>query len=143
MHPAALLVPTTSVLHVSWHQLRKVLREFAYFTRISDEDLEKERKVVLEDASPDLNVPFQSVTGSFLQSWFSQEWRESRSAQGRLSERYIQAVLIVLIFLLDGSANFLSIPWQGTLWCWLQILRATPYWDTWQSTSLAIFAKNG
>ena len=31
------------------HQLRKVLREFAYFTRISDEDLEKERKVVLED----------------------------------------------------------------------------------------------
>ncbi|CAE7216324.1 unnamed protein product, partial [Symbiodinium necroappetens] len=50
------------------HQLRKVLREFAYFTRISDEDLEKERKVVLE------------------------EWRESRNAQGRLSERYIQAL---------------------------------------------------
>jgi len=46
----------------------KVLREFAYFTRISDEDLEKERKVVLE------------------------EWRESRNAQGRLSERYIQAL---------------------------------------------------
>ncbi|CAK9024059.1 unnamed protein product [Durusdinium trenchii] len=46
----------------------KVLREFAYFTRISEEDLDKERKVVLE------------------------EWRESRNAQGRLSERYIQAL---------------------------------------------------
>ncbi|CAE8739418.1 unnamed protein product [Polarella glacialis] len=46
----------------------RVLREFAYYTRISEEDLDKERKVVLE------------------------EWRESRSAQGRLSERYIQAL---------------------------------------------------
>lgn len=46
----------------------KVLREFAYFTRISEEDLDKERKVVLE------------------------EWRESRNAQGRLSERYVQAL---------------------------------------------------
>ncbi|CAE7542802.1 unnamed protein product, partial [Symbiodinium pilosum] len=45
-----------------------VLREFAFFTRISDDDLDKERKVVME------------------------EWRESRSAQGRLSERYIQAL---------------------------------------------------
>eukprot|EP00931_Biecheleriopsis_adriatica_P006146 TRINITY_DN1075_c0_g1_i1.p1 TRINITY_DN1075_c0_g1~~TRINITY_DN1075_c0_g1_i1.p1 ORF type:complete len:1073 (-),score=237.18 TRINITY_DN1075_c0_g1_i1:10-3228(-) len=46
----------------------RVLREFAFYTRISEEDLDKERKVVLE------------------------EWRESRSAQGRLSERYIQAL---------------------------------------------------
>eukprot|EP00930_Biecheleria_cincta_P028375 TRINITY_DN19804_c0_g1_i1.p1 TRINITY_DN19804_c0_g1~~TRINITY_DN19804_c0_g1_i1.p1 ORF type:complete len:1087 (+),score=250.00 TRINITY_DN19804_c0_g1_i1:127-3387(+) len=46
----------------------RVLREFAYYTRISEEDLDKERKVVLE------------------------EWRESRNAQGRLSERYIQAL---------------------------------------------------
>ncbi|CAK0905221.1 unnamed protein product, partial [Prorocentrum cordatum] len=45
-----------------------VLREFAYFTRISDEDLEKERKVVLE------------------------EWRESKNAQGRLFEDYINAL---------------------------------------------------
>jgi len=45
-----------------------VLREFAYFTRISDEDLDKERKVVLE------------------------EWRESRNAQGRLFEQYICAL---------------------------------------------------
>ncbi|CAE7019867.1 unnamed protein product, partial [Symbiodinium sp. CCMP2456] len=56
--------PTSQILH------RKVLREFAYFTRISDEDLDKERKVVLE------------------------EWRESRNAQGRLSERYIQEHII-------------------------------------------------
>jgi len=45
-----------------------VLREFAYYTRISDEDLEKERKVVLE------------------------EWRESKNAQGRLFEQYICAL---------------------------------------------------
>lgn len=45
-----------------------VLREFAYFTRISEEDLDKERKVVLE------------------------EWRESRNAQGRLFEKYIRAL---------------------------------------------------
>lgn len=45
-----------------------VLREFAYFTRISEEDLEKERKVVLE------------------------EWRESKDAQGRLFEQYICAL---------------------------------------------------
>mmetsp|Transcript_32292 Transcript_32292/g.73833 ORF Transcript_32292/g.73833 Transcript_32292/m.73833 type:complete len:1101 (-) Transcript_32292:28-3330(-) len=45
-----------------------VLREFAYYTRIADEDLEKERKVVME------------------------EWRESRNAQGRLFERYICAL---------------------------------------------------
>jgi len=45
-----------------------ILREFAYFTRIASEDLEKERKVVLE------------------------EWRESRNAQGRLFERYITAL---------------------------------------------------
>ena len=34
-------------------ELRKVLREFAYFTRISQEDLDKERKVVLEEVAPD------------------------------------------------------------------------------------------
>lgn len=45
-----------------------VLREFAYFTRISEEDLDKERKVVLE------------------------EWRESKNAQGRLFENYIKAL---------------------------------------------------
>jgi predicted Zn-dependent peptidase len=45
-----------------------VLREFAFYTRIADEDLEKERKVVLE------------------------EWRESKSAQGRLFESYIGAL---------------------------------------------------
>lgn len=45
-----------------------VLREFAYYTRISEEDLEKERKVVLE------------------------EWRESKNAQGRLFEQYINAL---------------------------------------------------
>eukprot|EP00929_Paragymnodinium_shiwhaense_P057052 TRINITY_DN28554_c0_g1_i1.p1 TRINITY_DN28554_c0_g1~~TRINITY_DN28554_c0_g1_i1.p1 ORF type:complete len:1131 (+),score=306.21 TRINITY_DN28554_c0_g1_i1:66-3458(+) len=42
-----------------------VLREFAYYTRISEEDLDKERKVVLE------------------------EWRESKNAQGRLFEKYL------------------------------------------------------
>lgn len=45
-----------------------VLREFAYFVRISEADLDKERKVVLE------------------------EWRESKNAQGRLFEDYINAL---------------------------------------------------
>lgn len=45
-----------------------VLREFAFFTRISEEDLDKERNVVLE------------------------EWRETRTAQGRLTESYIRAL---------------------------------------------------
>lgn len=45
-----------------------VLREFAFFTRISEDDLDKERKVVLE------------------------EWRESKNAQGRLFEDYIKAL---------------------------------------------------
>lgn len=45
-----------------------VLREFAYFTRISEEDLDKERKVVLE------------------------EWRATRTAQGRMSESYFKAL---------------------------------------------------
>eukprot|EP00435_Cladocopium_sp_Y103_P042085 s433_g11.t1 len=59
------LVEESLKLGIAW---TKVLREFAYFTRISEEDLDKERKVVLE------------------------EWRESRNAQGRLSERYVQAL---------------------------------------------------
>jgi len=43
-----------------------VLREFAYYTRISSEDLDKERNVVME------------------------EWRESKNAQGRLFCQYIE-----------------------------------------------------
>jgi len=52
-----------------------VLREFAYYTRIAEGDLEKERKVVLE------------------------EWRESKNAEGRLFEDYINALC------------------KGCLWC--------------------------
>lgn len=46
----------------------KILREFAFYTRISQEDLDKERKVVLE------------------------EWRESKSPKGRMFEQYIEAL---------------------------------------------------